>query len=148
MFREGSSSRCRRSPSCWRWAAGAVALGVVSTGAATAALGVAAVAGTGYFLYDVGKQYLNGNSAGLAYDAGSFLGGMAGGPAGARMTYTGVNQAAWPGWSAIANEPNQLYQRGLGSFKDWFGTGPTVGSAAGAPGADGPAAGTIKKGGC
>ena len=133
-------------------AAGAVALGVVSAPVATAVLAGAAVLGGGALLINSAINYAQGNSAGLAYNAGSLLGSALGGGIGARGVYGALSPGqTFPGLnlSSFTAEFGQLYKPSLGPPNlNFFGTGPTAFGAAGAPALAGSGASTIKKGGC
>ena len=133
-------------------AAGAVALGVVSAPVVTAVLAGAAVIGGATLIVNSAVNYVQGNSAGLAYNAGSLLGGALGGGFGARavygqlspgQTFLGLN------WGSFWAERGQVYKPSLGPPNlNFFGTVPTACGAAGAPALTGSGASTAKKGGC
>jgi hypothetical protein len=126
-------------------AAGAVALGApVAT--VTAGLGVVAVAGGAILGIDVAANIRNRNWLGLAYDAGSVLGGAAVGGAGGRTLAESVNGVPSRPWS-WRSDLAQQYDPRLGSLRDWLGTGPNPGSA-GATSAAGGAGGAALAGGC
>jgi RHS repeat-associated protein len=133
-------------------AVGALAAGAVAVGAPVAAvtgvLGVLAVAGGAALGYDVIGQIKSSNWAGLAYDAGSVLGGAAVGVAGGgRAIAEGVNGVPSPPWS-LRSDLSQGYKRDLGSPGQWLGTGPNPGSAGGSAAAAGAGVARVVKSGC
>jgi hypothetical protein len=133
-------------------AAGAVALGVVSAPVATAVLTGAAVIGGAALAINSAYNYATGNTAGLAYNAGSLLGGAIVGGFGAKtlfgrlspgQTFSGLN------WSSLTAEFGQFYKPSLGPPNmNYWGTGPTAWNAAGSPALSGSGASVAKKGGC
>jgi hypothetical protein len=78
----------------------------------------------------------NHNWAGVAYDAGSVVGGLATGIAGGPRIATAIDPNATPGWSP-QSWGAQAYDSSKGSFGDWMGTGPTHASGGVSTGAGG-----------
>ena len=108
--------------------AAAVAAPVIGATAVTVGLGALAVAGTAALVGTSGADIYNHNWGGLAYNAGTVVGGLAGGFAGGARTATAIDPNATPGyspssWKAQAYDPSQ------GSLGSWFGSGPTDASA-------------------
>jgi hypothetical protein len=106
----------------------AVAAPVIGATAVTVGLGALAVAGTAALVGTSGADIYNRNWGGLAYNAGTVVGGLAGGFAGGARTATAIDPNATPGyspssWKAQAYDPSQ------GSLGSWFGSGPTHASA-------------------
>jgi hypothetical protein len=91
-------------------------------------LAALAVAGTASLGWNASKDIRNHNWAGVAYDAGSLVGGIATGVAVGPRVAGAIDPNATPGWSPqswIA----QAYDSSKGSVGDWRGTGPTHASA-------------------
>ncbi len=112
---------------------------VVGAGVVSAALFAGAVYG-GYTLYkDISSNYSSGNTAGLAYDAGSLLGGAAVGYFRGGATANGIKPGASSGWS-LSRDISNRFKPSLGlNPLTWFGTGPDAGAAGGAQAAAGQA---------
>jgi hypothetical protein len=94
----------------------------------TVGLAALAVAGTASLGWNASKDIRNHNWAGVAYDAGSLVGGIATGVAVGPRVAGAIDPNATPGWSPqswIA----QAYDSSKGSVGDWMGTGPTHASA-------------------
>jgi hypothetical protein len=91
----------------------------------TAAL---AVAGTASLEWTASHDISNHNWAGVAYDAGSLVGGLATGIAGGPKVATSIDPNATPGWSPQSWHA-QAYDPAKGYFGGWMGTGPTQSSA-------------------
>src|SRR5216684_5519013 len=120
-------------------AGGALVVGGLAVGAATigvpviavtAVLGGVAIAGSLALGVDINRQWAAGNWDGLAFDAGSLVGGSRVGGFGGRTIAEGINGEPSPPWS-IRNEYRQLFDPSLGSIGDWLATGPNPGSAGG-----------------
>ena len=117
-------------------AATAVAVGVIATVAApvvgatavTIGLGALAVAGTAAIVGTSAADISNHNWGGLAYNAGTAVGGLAGGFAGGARTATAIDPNATPGWSP-SSWSAQAYDPSQGFLGSWFGTGPTQAAA-------------------
>ena len=130
----------------------AVGVGVVSAPVATAVLTGAAVIGGVALGVNSIYNYATGNTAGLAYNAGSLLGGAIVGGAGARtvfgqlspgQTFSGLS------WNSLTGELGQFYKPSLGPPNmNYWGTGPTAWHAAGAPAMAGSGTSVAAKGGC
>jgi RHS repeat-associated protein len=113
-----------------------VAAPVVGATAVTVGLGVLAVAGTASLGWTASHDISNHNWAGVAYDAGSLVGGLATGIAGGPRVATAIDPNATPGWSPQSWSA-QAYDSSKGSLGDWMGTGPTHASAGVSTGAGG-----------
>jgi len=113
-------------------AAGAAALGVPAA-VVTGGLAVVGVAGGTITLVSGINDVRSGNYAGVAYGAGSLVGGFAAGGTVGRAVGNSIKPPASPGWSFFRDIRN-LYNPRLGSVSDWLGTGPDTGAAAGASG--------------
>jgi RHS repeat-associated protein len=113
-----------------------VAAPVVGATAVTVGLGVLAVAGTGSLVWNASKDIRNNNWAGVAYDAGSLVGGTATGVAIGPSVATAIDPNATPGWSPQSWSA-QAYDSSKGTFGDWMGSGPTHASAGVSTGAGG-----------
>ena len=110
--------------------------------AVTLGLGIIAAGGAFGLGADIGANIANGNRDGLAYDAGSVVGGaLAGGFAG-RSIAEGVNRVPSPPWS-LKSDRGQGFNPDLGSVWDWLGTGPNPGSAAGSAASGGAGAASM-----
>jgi len=105
-----------------------VAAPVVGATAVTVGLGVLAVAGAASLGWTASHDISNRNWAGVAYDAGSVVGGFATGIAAGPRVATAIDPNATPGWSRQSWSA-QAYDSSKGSFGDWMGTGPTHASA-------------------
>jgi hypothetical protein len=105
-----------------------VAAPVVGATAVTVGLGALAVAGTASLGWTASHDISNHNWAGVAYDAGSLVGGLATGIAGGPRVATAIDPNATPGWSPQSWSA-QAYDSSKGSFGDWMGSGPTHASA-------------------
>jgi RHS repeat-associated protein len=137
-------------------AAGALAVGAVTVGAValgapvaavTGALGAAAVIGAVALYVDSYAHYATDNSAGLAYNAGSLVGGLLAGGLGGRAIASGIRSPASSGWgwrSWVA----QRFRPSLGSLTDWLGTGPTGAAGGVAAGWGGTGVAAAANGGC
>jgi len=83
---------CKRGGGALAVAAGAALVGLAAPEIATVGLFVAGAVGTGTLVVSAANHYLDGNRSGLAYDAGSALGGILAGGAtafGVRFSITG-----------------------------------------------------------
>ncbi|PYX67499.1 MAG: hypothetical protein DMG78_27595, partial [Acidobacteria bacterium] len=103
-----------------------VAAPVVGATAVTVGLGALAVAGAASLGWTASHDISNHNWAGVAYDAGSLLGGLATGIAGGPRVARAIDPNATPGWSPQSWSA-QAYDSSKGSFGNWMGTGPTHG---------------------
>ena len=130
-------------------AAGASALGIVSAPVVTAVLGVAAVAGGAYAIYNGIQQARAGNWGGVAFGVGSFAGGAVVGGAGGRALAETINGVASPAWS-IGSDWAQGYRSNFpgGSVGSWWNSGTNPGSAGGSAASAGAGAATVAKKGC
>jgi hypothetical protein len=113
-----------------------VAAPVVGATAVTVGLGVLAVAGTASLEWTASQDISNHNWAGVAYDAGSLVGGLATGIAGGPKVATSIDPNATPGWSPQSWSA-QAYDSAKGSLGAWMGSGPTHASAGVSTGAGG-----------
>jgi hypothetical protein len=97
-------------------------------------------------------DYATGNTAGLAYNAGSVLGGAIVGGLGARITYGQLSPGqTFKGLSlsSLKAEFGQMFNPKIGPPNlNYWRTGPTSWFAAGGPATAGAGASTAKKGGC
>jgi hypothetical protein len=105
-----------------------VAAPVVGAIAVTVGLGALAVAGTASLEWNASHDISNHNWAGVAYDAGSLVGGLAAGIAGGPTVATAIDPGATPGWSPQSWSA-QAFDSSKGSRGDWMGSGPTHASA-------------------
>lgn len=105
-----------------------VAAPVVGATAVTIGLGALALAGTAALGETSAVDIQNHNWGGVAYNAGTVVGGLTAGFAGGARTATAIDPNASPGWSR-ASWKAQAYDRSKGSPLDWFGTGPTHAAA-------------------
>jgi hypothetical protein len=109
----------------------ALAAPVVGTAAATGALLVGAAVGAAVLGNDIYNNYVNRNSAGLAYDAGSVLGGALGGYLTGGSTANGIKSGASRGWSFARDIANR-WRPSLGLNPiPWLATGPDAAAAGG-----------------
>jgi hypothetical protein len=92
-----------------------VAAPVVGAVAGTVGLGALAVAGTASLGWTASHDTSNHNWAGVAYDAGSLVGGLATGIAGGPKVATSIDPNATPGWSSQSWSA-QAYDRAKGSL--------------------------------
>jgi hypothetical protein len=92
-----------------------VAAPVVGAVAVTVGLGALAVAGTASLGWTASHDTSNHNWAGVAYDAGSLVGGLATGIAGGPKVATSIDPNATPGWSSQSWSA-QAYDRAKGSL--------------------------------
>ncbi len=132
-------------------AVGALAVGAVALGApvavVTSVLGVAAVVGFAAFAVNTRLQVEDRNYAGIAYNAGSLVGGVAVGASSGGWVANGIKPGATLGLSWSSNIA-QRYRPSLGSVGQWLGTGPTKASAGGATAAAGTGVGVAANRGC
>lgn len=132
-------------------AIGAVAAGVAAVGvpvaAVTIGLGVVAIVGAAALGVDVAQNIRDSNWDGLAYNAGSVVGGIVAGGATGRGVAEGINGTRSPPWS-VKSDWSQRYKPDLGTVGDWFGTGPNPGSAAGSTAVGGAGGASTVKGPC
>ncbi len=105
-----------------------VAAPVVGATAVTVGLGALAVAGAASLGWTASHDISNHNWAGVAYDAGSLVGGLATGIAAGPRVATAIDPNATPGWSPQSWSA-QAYDSSKGSFWDWMESGPTHASA-------------------
>jgi len=125
-------------------AATAIVLGAVATvaapivGATAVTVGLSAIAVAGGFSLGgiAAHDIRNHNWAGVAYDAGSVVGGLATGIAGGPGVARAIDPNATPGWSPQSWRA-QAYKSDEGSWGDWFKSGPTQASAGLSTGAAG-----------
>ena len=130
---------------------GGAAVLAVSAGApvalVTGALGVLAVAGGAALGIDVMQQIRAGNSAAIAYDIGSIVGGAAVGAASGAAIANGIRPGATSGWSP-ASWIDQRFRPSLGSVGQWLGTGPTAASGGMSAALAGSGAAQVSQRGC
>jgi hypothetical protein len=129
-------------------AVGAVALGAPAAVVSGTLLVAGGIAG-GLTVYSAGTNLANGNYAAAAYDVGSIAGGAAAGGAIGGRVGDAINAPATRGFS-ISRAISQGYKSGMGSVKQWLGTGPDAQAAAGATAAAGSGARILSflRGGC
>lgn len=130
---------------------GAAAVGAVTVGVpvavVTGVLGGLAVVGATALGLDISEESGAGNWAGVAYDVGSFIGGVVVGGISGGWIANGIRAPASGGWSWSSNVAMR-YRPSLGSFGEWLGTGPTAASGGVAAGLAGGGAAIPAKGGC
>jgi len=113
-----------------------VAAPVVGATAVTVGLAAVAVAGAASLGWTARQDIRNNNWAGVAYDAGSLVGGFATGTAVGPRVATAIDPNATPGWSPQSWWA-QRYRPSRGSVGDFMGSGPTHASGGASTGAGG-----------
>ena len=96
---------------------------------------------------NAGSNLIDGNWDALAYDIGSAAGAAVVGGIRGRATAESVNRAPSPPWGFRSDFADH-YNPKLGSVMDWFKTGPSPGSAAGAVAAAAAGPASIAGRGC
>jgi len=135
-------------------AAGAVVIGGAAAGAVflgapvavvTGVVGVVGVVGGVYTFSSIVSNISSGNWNGLAFNAGSIVGGAGAGyalgGAAADIVNGGPSSSGW----SLSGDLAMGYNPGLGSIGDWLSTGPTASSMGGAMAAGGAGAAQAAK---
>ncbi len=125
-------------------AVGALAVGAVALGAPVAAvtlgLGALAIVGGSMLTVDTTIAVADRNWDEVAYNAGSFAGGLVAGLSGGRALARGINRV--DSGPIRYNDAFQNYKAELGTVWEWLGTGPNSGSGGASAGFGGGGAST------